>query len=454
MKLTVIALLAASAVLPLACPSCLLAGTYRVSASGSNTPPYDTWEKASHTIQVAIDSCVNGDTVLVGPGTYSPASGEQFPVHIIHAGVEEKGGLTICGVSGRSTTIVDAQGTGAVFRLEYVSLGITGLTIKGGFGRGIDLFGSGAYVADCVISDNQGAAVGGFVTGPGITVRNSVISRNGGGVFSEDGHGATIDSSTVSDNRGHGVWSYGLTTVKDSEVTGNDGVGAHSWKGRLSITRANVSHNRSGGATAYLTGISMHECIVLGNGGDGIRVDQGSIYMEGSLVADNAGHGVLLSDSGMFPKGDVLAYDFPDDVSGGFPQILGCTIYGNTGSGIALYGVAGLFPQIGHTIISGNTGPSLIRTSPLGTCPSFTCCDVFGNEGGDWVGCIAEQEGVNGNFCLDPLFCGSEVSDFRLSSASPCANGLGCGQIGAFGMGCGPTAIEYTTWGQIKTRFR
>ena len=29
--------------------------------------------------------------------------------------------------------------------------------------------------------------------------------------------------------------------------------------------------------------------------------------------------------------------------------------------------------------------------------PALTCCDVYGNAGGDYVGCIADQLGINGN---------------------------------------------------------
>jgi hypothetical protein len=50
----------------------------------------------------------------------------------------------------------------------------------------------------------------------------------------------------------------------------------------------------------------------------------------------------------------------------------------------------------------------------------LSCCDVYANEGGDWVGCIADQAGVDGNFSLDPLFCDTATGDYHLSWASPC----------------------------------
>ncbi len=77
-----------------------------------------------------------------------------------------------------------------------------------------------------------------------------------------------------------------------------------------------------------------------------------------------------------------------------------------------------------------------------------TCCDIYGNEGGDWVGCIAGQDSINGNFSADPLFCDPANSDFTLDIASPCLpgnhpNGEDCGLIGALGQGCGEIMVSF-----------
>ena len=70
----------------------------------------------------------------------------------------------------------------------------------------------------------------------------------------------------------------------------------------------------------------------------------------------------------------------------------------------------------------------------------LTCCDVYGNDGGDWVGWLAWQAGIEGNFAEDPLFCelvSSKLgSPLRLHEDSPCLpgnhpDGWDCGLIGA-----------------------
>jgi hypothetical protein len=88
---------------------------------------------------------------------------------------------------------------------------------------------------------------------------------------------------------------------------------------------------------------------------------------------------------------------------------------------------------------------------------TLSCCDIYGNVGGDWVDYIASQYGINGNISEDPLFCDPENLDFTLHADSPCAPftppNPECDLIGAWPVGCGSTPTVATTWGQIKTLF-
>ncbi len=88
------------------------------------------------------------------------------------------------------------------------------------------------------------------------------------------------------------------------------------------------------------------------------------------------------------------------------------------------------------------------------TNPTFSCNDVWGNPGGEYGGACGDPTGTNGNISVDPLFCDFENGDYRLGCDSPCLNAPGCGQVGALGAGCGPTAVRETTWGRFKALFR
>jgi hypothetical protein len=90
--------------------------------------------------------------------------------------------------------------------------------------------------------------------------------------------------------------------------------------------------------------------------------------------------------------------------------------------------------------------------------PTLVCCDIYGNAGGDWVGPIAGQLGIDGNIWADPLFCDPTNGDFTLQACSPCAPfsppNPECDLLGAYPVGCAGTPIESLSWGRIKVMFR
>jgi pectin methylesterase-like acyl-CoA thioesterase len=118
-----------------------------------------------------------------------------------------------------------------------------------------------------------------------------------------------------------------------------------------------------------------------------------------------------------------------------------CTFYGNLGAdGAAIKCSMDSVTTILNTIIAFNTDSEPV-TCASGATAALTCCDVYGNTYGDWVGCIAGQDGIHGNFSADPLLCEPAALDFRLSSLSPCApeNNIVCGLIGSSPVGCSPS---------------
>lgn len=83
-------------------------------------------------------------------------------------------------------------------------------------------------------------------------------------------------------------------------------------------------------------------------------------------------------------------------------------------------------------IVADSEGGSPIGRSS-GPVIELTCCNLHGNEGGDWSGEIADQAGRNGNFSLDPGFRNPASGDFTLAETSPCLDAPECGRIGAQG---------------------
>lgn len=136
--------------------------------------------------------------------------------------------------------------------------------------------------------------------------------------------------------------------------------------------------------------------------------------------------------------------------------VLNCTFYANSapsGGVISLEDWGGI--HLENTILAGSLQGEAIHFSATGEL-SLSCCDLFGNAGGDWVGAVASQAGIAGNISEDPLFCDPGAPDFQLHDDSPCAaeNNPACGQIGALGVGCGSSAPTARTWGGIKAGYR
>jgi hypothetical protein len=153
-------------------------------------------------------------------------------------------------------------------------------------------------------------------------------------------------------------------------------------------------------------------------------------------------------------------------VDGAAPVIRNCTFVGNAGrQGSAIsYIPDDFYPPmlIEKSILAyGTEGPAIRGWTSDPPVPELSCCDIYGNEGGDWVGCIADQAGIDGNFSACPSFCGLPAYDYHLCDESPCAagnhpDGYACGLIGALDVGCscGPSGGKQTTWGQIKSIYR
>jgi hypothetical protein len=95
-----------------------------------------------------------------------------------------------------------------------------------------------------------------------------------------------------------------------------------------------------------------------------------------------------------------------------------------------------------RTIIAFNGAGMAVYTSS--STATATCCDVYGNTGGDYVGGLNGQGGTNGNISEDPTFCDASAGDFTLYAGSPCLpeNNSCEVTIGCFGQGCTATAVD------------
>jgi hypothetical protein len=253
---------------------------------------------------------------------------------------------------------------------------------------------------------------------------------------------------------GGGMSSFGNSspTLIDCVFQNNQadmGGGMYCWDSSPTILNCDFLGNSAlDGSGFYCHGISapaLTDCLFSGNSGESVG---GGAYCTSLAEAAFTNCTFVGNSAGLY-GGGVACW-------GANPTLTNCTLFGNSASvdGGAIY-ILTASPVLEKSIISFNlSGGSVFCLA--GGNPILTCCDVFGNVGGDWVSCIADQFGQNGNIAEDPLFCDPESDDFRLSEDSPCAPftppNQECDLVGAWPVGCAPMAVPAAGVGGVSAR--
>ncbi len=178
------------------------------------------------TIQDAIYLCVDGDSVVIGLGTYIGAGNRDITLSgrkITVRSTDPNDGATV------SNTVIDCENSGRGFVFdtgETAESVVAGLTIINGNGGAGSLMGGALYfapdtspvVSNCVIVDSS-AGLGGAIAvlGGSPTIRNCRILGNtgfaGGGALYISGGSALFENCVISGNsapRGGAVYSHNV----------------------------------------------------------------------------------------------------------------------------------------------------------------------------------------------------------------------------------------------------
>jgi hypothetical protein len=159
------------------------------------------------------------------------------------------------------------------------------------------------------------------------------------------------------------------------------------------------------------------------------------------------GHGISVLDSDFLDNGAPEEGVAIVDAFGGTSALTGCTLAGNTGDQVIRMKIdSGL--RMERTIIAFNQAAS-VECYDSAHHPGWIladCCDIFGNAGGDWIGCLAGHAGTDGNLSADPFFCDPDSGNYGLQAGSPCRpfppENPECDLMGAHPVGCGPAVAE------------
>lgn len=407
------------------------------------------------TIQSAIDASTSGDVVLLTTGTYRGAGNRDLDFRGRAITLRSEASLPeSCRIECEGLTYPDYVSHRGI-RMDGIDDGegrVEGITIRGG----------------AVITGNEPTALGGgaiLCTASAATFGNCTFEGNSAAGPSDNAFGGAVcvSESTVRITRctiranesdhGGGIGVLRASVfVQDCALTSNEGsqtgagiachAGAHL-DARDCVLEGN--HAQRGGGLAILESEALLTGLVVrGNSGRGCYAENSDITVTGSTFAANSGGGVWSRDGA---AQIILSTIHSNNAGnggavfneGGTLEVTGCTLYSNTASvGGGIYTTGDV--TVSNTIIA-NCSNGAVRCSMGGLDVVLRCCDLFAN-GGNWTGCIAGQEGIDGNFSADPMFCDAAGSqDFHLRDGSPCLpQEGGCEQIGSWGGGCDPTS--------------
>ncbi len=413
------------------------------------------------TVPGAIDAAAFGDSVLVGPGTWTDTVDRIVtlgggPTLFTSCGFLP-GGITVIGTAGAAATVIDGgvTGTGVVNTLMFAnetgqSCVLEDLTITGAGFDGVLAWHSGKMtLRRCRVVENTETDTGSAVKAVtcDLTLEDCEISFNVGGpaVSCLDGDLEMRRCRLEGNHCGGIVGSSGQTIFIDRKIVEDcvfvDNRSSASTVSFTSYDELSVLRNLF--LRNVITEPTASACLaVYGSfsGGSGGEVRFNTFAYDSTLHADNVG-GLLAA----FFHGEITNNTFV----GCYAPDLG---YEATGSAVSLYSQTSM--TFRDNVLAHNRGqPAVQLPSDFGSYLIHSCNVFWDNSHGAYSAWITPPPP---DIVADPLFCDAGVLDFTVHANSPCAPGgsPGCGAIGAWPVGCGMVSIESKSWGQIKALYK
>lgn len=257
----------------------------------------------------------------------------------------------------------------------------------------------------------------------------------GGAIYASPGAQAELSQCTFEDGEsleGGAVAADGAqVTLIDCTFVGNRATPAYRNPGNGGAVRL------AGGGTGTLQGCEFRTNV--GGAGGAVsahRLDE--LRLENCRVLDNeagCGGGVhaiatptVILNSGFAgnvatksPGGAVFVGTAPAEISA---STFRDNVSAKPGSAVALFSDEKV--TVSRCLMTGGQGAP-VGGSPL---PDLSCCNLFGNQPGDWTEELAAQAGSRHNVSANPRFVDGP-NRFRLHPESPC---LATGECGVIGM--------------------
>jgi parallel beta-helix repeat protein len=344
------------------------------------------------TVQAGINAANNGDTVLVGPGTY-----------VENINFNGKA-ITLTSAGGPLVTILDGGANGTVVTFnnnETTSATLSGFTIRNGLqnglpGGGILISAASPTISNNIITGNHAAVgIGMYISGGSPVIRNNTITGNnqaGAGDGGAGGGGILVEGSTS---------TLGAPQIVNNIITNNSvagggvggGISVFYYSSPLiqgNLIRGNSAYNGGGGISlqsydspVVLQNVIVNNTTLSGGSGGGMYVspiNSPVTILNNTIAGNNATDGT----SGIFTTGFAQYATFTNNIVVAFQ---------------------------GQNAITCNTNYSSIS-------PVFSYNDSYSAGGGAWSG-PCDTSSNPGNISADPLFLSAPNNDFHLALGSP-----------------------------------
>jgi ELWxxDGT repeat protein len=336
------------------------------------------------TIQSAINSAADGDTVLVAPGYYA----ENLDFH--------GKSVWVSSVAGPDETIIDGKKAGPV------------VTFKTGEPRTARLHG---------FTIRNGAAQSQLDSGGGILINNA---------------SPTITDNRIAENQacyGAGIAvDGGSPLIQSNDISHNKIILCSAGFG------AGIQVSGSGGAPEIVDNlISNNARAFYGGGIDAESNQQGTIIRGNAIINNAADYGGGIFNSGGNPGATIVQNLIAGNAGyqgGGGLEVRGVpaeisnnTIAENTDSQLhpVIKFFGGLPQKFVNNVVVARSSQSAVSCSSTDflVAAGFQTNDYFGSTTAPLFSGCTNPTGVNGNISVDPKFVSSSNTDYHLQPGSP-----------------------------------